>query len=209
MEKFKCDRESEHVRPQPVFICSAAFSGDFPVPQGEEYAIFGRSNVGKSSFINHVLENQNLARTSRTPGKTSLANFYRVDPEMVWVDLPGYGYARTAGSERERWSKLIREYCEQRENLLGIIWLIDIRHPGVRADLEARAWLDSLGIPFFPLLTKSDKVSRSEANVQLRKAISLLRLPGEPVIYSVKKHSSRDLFWGKFESWRKRSAGGG
>jgi len=99
------NEKPQRKRPNPRFLCSAAFSKDFPLPQGEEYAIVGRSNVGKSSFLNHVLERQGLARTSRTPGKTSLANFYRVDETMVWVDLPGYGYARSSGSERERWSK--------------------------------------------------------------------------------------------------------
>ncbi|MBN1576746.1 MAG: ribosome biogenesis GTP-binding protein YsxC [Chitinispirillaceae bacterium] len=190
-------------RPNPVFLCSAAFSGDFPLPEGEEYAVFGRSNVGKSSFINHALERQGLARTSRTPGKTALANFYRVDETMVWVDLPGYGYARTSLTERERWSKLLRAYCEGRENLAGIIWLIDIRHPGAGADLEARRWLEKIGLPTFPILTKGDKVSRREEVDHARKAVAALRLLQEPVIYSAQRHASRGRFWERFEQWRR------
>ena len=189
-------------RPDPQFLHSAATAKDFPPLRGEEYAVFGRSNVGKSSFINHVLERRHLARTSRTPGKTSLANFYRVDATMVWVDLPGYGYARTSNGERERWSKLIRSYCEQRENLVGIIWLIDIRHPGTGADREAREWLDGLGLPMFPLLTKGDKVTRSQAAVLSRRTAEALRLAAEPIIYSVQRHDSRRLFWDKFGQWR-------
>ncbi|MBN1306756.1 MAG: ribosome biogenesis GTP-binding protein YsxC [Chitinispirillaceae bacterium] len=189
-------------RPNPLFFCSAASAGDFPPPQGEEYAVFGRSNVGKSSFINHALERGGLARTSRTPGKTALANFFRVDETMVWVDLPGYGYARTSLSERDRWSKLIRDYCEGRENLMGIIWLIDIRHPGAGADLEARRWIGRLALPALPVLTKGDKVSRGQETAQGRKAVEALRLPEEPVIYSVRRHASRELFWKRFERWR-------
>ncbi|MDO5577593.1 MAG: ribosome biogenesis GTP-binding protein YihA/YsxC [Fibrobacter sp.] len=126
------------------FMISAANYTDIKPSNDEEYAILGRSNVGKSSFINHVLENRNLARISKKPGKTSLANFYRVDQQMVWVDLPGYGYAKVSGGERIRWSKLIASYCEKRKNLCGIIWLIDIRHIGAKADIEAYEWLKSL-----------------------------------------------------------------
>ena len=194
-------------RPQPNFLTSAAYQKEFPEPENEEYAVLGRSNVGKSSFISHVLEHQGLARVSRKPGKTSLANFYRVDPTMIWVDLPGYGYARTSGSERIRWSKLIRNYCEKRENLCGIIWLIDIRHPGVRADREAREWFEQLGIPLFPLLTKGDKLSRSKGMIQAREAVTVLRLPEEPVVYSTMQHSSRDRFWMRFIKWREKVAG--
>lgn len=189
-------------RQKPLFIQSAAHAKDLPSLQGEEFAFLGRSNVGKSSFINHVLECQGLARTSRTPGKTSLANFYRVDDTMVWVDLPGYGYARTSGSERQRWSELIRSYCTQRENLAGIIWLIDIRHPGVQADLEAREWLEELGKPFFTVLTKGDKITRQQTIVQSKLAVKALRLPDDPLVYSVMQHASRERFRGRFDPWR-------
>ena len=189
-------------RPRSEFITSAAYARDFPEPECGEYAVLGRSNVGKSSFINHVLEQQGLARVSRKPGKTSLANFYRVDDAMVWVDLPGYGYARTSGSERLRWSKLIRDYCERRENLAGILWLIDIRHPGINADSEARVWLEKLGIPIFPVLTKGDKLSRSKGMLQARSAAEKLKLNVEPIIYSVMQHRSREIFWTRFEAWR-------
>jgi GTP-binding protein len=194
-------------RPVPVFLVSAAYAKEFPQLQGDEFAILGRSNVGKSSFINHVLEKQGLARTSRTPGKTTLANFFRIDDGMIWVDLPGYGYARASGTERERWSVLIRDYCETRTNLRGIVWLIDIRHPGVAADLEARAWLEGLKVGFFPVLTKLDKINRSQIKTQVGKAMALLRLPAEPVVYSVMQHASRDRFRERFAQWRQSIAG--
>lgn len=189
-------------RPQPAFICSAASPKDFPELTGEEYAVLGRSNVGKSSFISHVLERHGLARVSRKPGKTSLANFFRIDASMIWVDLPGYGYAKTSGSEKIRWGRLIRSYCEQRRNLAGILWLIDIRHPGVRADCEARKWIEQLRIPVFPVLTKSDKVSRQQAARLSRKAVTALRLEDTPLPYSTLQHASRERFWNAFETWR-------
>jgi GTP-binding protein len=200
-------KQQQKKRPGPEFLCSAAFPKDFPHLQGEEFAIVGRSNVGKSSFINHVLERQGLARTSRTPGKTSLANFYRIDAETIWVDLPGYGYAHASKGEQERWAHLIRTYCEKRENLAGILWLIDIRHPGVRADLEARAWFATLDVPFFPLLTKGDKIPRSRTAVQMRTAMTTLNLPEEPVIYSVQQHASRERFRERFAQWRQQTSG--
>lgn len=190
-------------RPQPTFIVSAASSKDFPELSGEEYAVLGRSNVGKSSFISHVLERHGLARVSRKPGKTSLANFYRIDDTMIWVDLPGYGYAKTSGSEKLRWSRLIRSYGEQRKNLAGILWLIDIRHPGVKADREAREWIAQLGVPVFVILTKADKVSRQQAVVLYKKATFALQLEGEQMLpYSTMQHASRARFWDIFDKWR-------
>lgn len=127
---------------------------------------------------------------------------------MVWVDLPGYGYARTSNSERKRWSDLIRSYCTKRENISGVIWLIDIRHPGVGVDREAREWLEEIGLPMFAVLTKGDKVTRSEAAALSRTAIEALRLASEPVVYSVRRHQSRERFWEKFDRWRSLLRGG-
>lgn len=203
------NKQTTRKRPEAQFLLSAAFPKDFPPPSGPEFAVFGRSNVGKSSFINHVLERQGLARTSRKPGKTSLANFYRIDPAMIWVDLPGYGYAKTSGSERERWSHLIRIFGEERECLAGILWLVDIRHPGVKADLEARSWLDRIGVPVFPILTKGDKITRQKAVAHSRKALQTLRFTMEPVIYSTLQHASRERFWDRFDRWRESLIGNG
>jgi GTP-binding protein len=193
---------SANKRPDAVFISSSAFYKELPEPQGEEYAVLGRSNVGKSSFINHVLANSNLARVSKTPGKTSLANLYKLDESMFWVDLPGYGYAKVAGDEKKRWSKLIADYCENRPNLMGLLWLIDIRHIGVKADMEAFPWLSDLGKPLFPVLTKGDKLTTNEKKKQLKAAIETFGFESEPVIYSVNDHMSRERFWDKFTQWR-------
>ncbi len=192
----------KHKRPEALFITSSAYYKQLPTPKGEEFAIMGRSNVGKSSFINHVLENNALAKTSKTPGKTSLANLYQIDNSMVWVDLPGYGYAKVSGDEKTRWSTLIADYCTKRPNLLGIIWLIDIRHIGIKADLEAYPWLKSLFKPIFPVLTKADKLTSSQRKQKCKAAVDIFGFSQEPIIYSVLDHSSRDRFWGAFDNWR-------
>jgi GTP-binding protein len=197
--EIKTDRK----RLDAVFISSSALYEQLPAPTGEEFAVLGRSNVGKSSFINHVLEKSTLARTSKTPGKTALANLYQVNTGMVWVDLPGYGYARAPGEEKAKWSRLISNYCEKRDALGGIIWLIDIRHIGVKADVEAYSWLQSTGRPLFPVLTKADKLPSSQKKQQTKAAVEFFKFKLEPVIYSVQDHSSRDRFWTSFDSWRR------
>ncbi len=186
------------------FVASAAHFRDLPKPSGEEYAIVGRSNVGKSSFINHVLSSGALARTSKKPGKTTLANLYRLEEGLYWVDLPGYGYARASIEEKERWSKLIADYCSKRSNLVGIIWLLDIRHPGIGADLEAAQWLQSLNISILPVLTKGDKLSRNMQQKSVADYRKLFGFEEEPLVYSTLEHSSREKFWARFDDWRNR-----
>lgn len=184
------------------FLLSAARYSELPKPTGVEYCILGRSNVGKSSFINHILDNKSLARVSKTPGKTNCANCYRINGSMIWVDLPGYGYAKTSRSEKKRWSKLISDYCMKRENLCGIIWLIDMRHIGVRADIDAYAWLHKCAVPFLPVLTKSDKLSQKERAVQVKKAGETFFCSSAPVTYSIRKPGSRERFWKQFRLWQ-------
>lgn len=199
--------EKKRRRARASFLTSAAYFKELPPPEGVEFAVMGRSNVGKSSFINHAFEQQRLAKTSQKPGKTALANLFVVETDsgetpITWVDLPGYGYARAPGSERERWALLIRTYCEKRDNLKGIIWLIDIRHPGMKADLEARSWLATLGIPLLVILTKVDKVSRQQARSKMKETIDILQLSAEPVLYSTLDHGSRARFWDRFVEWQ-------
>jgi GTP-binding protein len=185
------------------FVRSAAHFKELPAPVGEEYAVLGRSNVGKSTFINHSLACGPLARVSKKPGKTTLANLYRLDDGLFWVDLPGYGYAEAPIAEKERWSKLIADYCGKRNNLAGIIWLLDIRHPGSKADMEALDWLAGLDRRVLPVLTKGDKLSRSQQKKQVNEFCDIFGFSEEPVIYSSLEHGSRGRFWDRFETWRK------
>lgn len=185
------------------FICSAGRYDELPRPAGDEFALLGRSNVGKSSFINHACANGTLARTSKRPGTTVCANLYSIAEALYWVDMPGYGYASAGGNERERWAGLIYEYCRRRENLKGILWLIDIRHIGLPMDNEARDWLSKLGKPVLPVLAKADKLPRSGRKKQASEFAKRFGVGVEPVLFSVLEQPSRERFWERFEEWRK------
>ncbi len=193
--------DKEQCRPSAVFASSAANIRDIPQGSEREFCVFGRSNVGKSSFINHVFSNGSLARVSKTPGKTTLANFYRVSDGSVWADLPGYGYAHKARSEQVRWSRLVADYCEKRGNLCGVIWLCDSRHPGLPLDKEALAWLSSLSLPVLAVLTKADKLSARERAENPARFVRELRLAEPPVLYSTRHEEARQRFWERYEAW--------
>jgi GTP-binding protein len=184
------------------FVQSAAHFKELPRLAGEEYAVLGRSNVGKSTFINHALASGALARVSKRPGKTTLANLYRLEEGLFWVDLPGYGYAKASIAEKDRWGKLIADYCQKRESLAGIIWLLDIRHPGVGVDMEADEWLREVGKPVLPVLTKGDKISRAAQKKQIAEFRDVFGFTETPIVYSALEHGSRGRFWSGFDAWR-------
>jgi GTP-binding protein len=189
------------VQPRAEFLFSAAQYKEIPKSDKSEFCILGRSNVGKSSFINHVFANNRLARVSRTPGKTTLANFFSVNDGSVWVDLPGYGHAQRARTEQMRWSRLIAEYCENRENLRGVIWLCDSRHPGLEIDKEAFAWFGELGLPVLTVLTKADKLTGQEQARAAMAFVALLPADPAPMLFSNAGERSRGVFWDHFHSW--------
>ncbi len=133
-----------------------------PVPEKTEIVFVGRSNVGKSSLINKILSRKSLARVSSEPGKTRTINFYSLG-EIYFVDLPGYGYAKVSKSEKERWSKLISGYLSDPERDIGIVFsLIDMRHPPTADDITMINFLIDTELPFCVILTKSDKLNKSE-----------------------------------------------
>jgi GTP-binding protein len=160
--------------------------------------------VGKSAFLNHVFGDTTLARVSKTPGRTRLANSYSVSDGAIWIDLPGYGYAKAGGAEKERWAQLIGDYCARRPNLRGIIWLLDVRHPGTAQDKKAAAWLAEAGIPVLPVLTKCDTVSRNEASKNLRRYMQEFGFPAlvRPVLYSIRDEAARIRFIAAYGPWR-------
>jgi GTP-binding protein len=190
--------------PTAEFLFSAAQYKEIPASNRREFCILGRSNVGKSSFFNHVFANNRLARVSKTPGKTTLANFFSVGDGSVWVDLPGYGHAQRAKTEQVRWSRLVADYCEERKNLRGVIWLCDSRHPGLGIDKEAFAWLSSLGLPVLTVLTKADKLTRQEQDGVLKTFIELLPVEPVPVLFSCSGEMYRRVFWDHFYAWARR-----
>jgi GTP-binding protein len=127
-----------------------------------EVVLCGRSNVGKSSFINSLFNKRNLAKTSSTPGKTRSINYYQIDEQFYMVDLPGYGYAKTSLSERRKWGKLINDFFSMSGNIHLTIHLIDSRHHPTELDVSLNAMLKNLSLPYIVLLNKSDKLKQSE-----------------------------------------------
>lgn len=144
-----------------VFEMAAGISSQLPASSLPEVAFSGRSNVGKSSLINRLVNRKALARTSATPGKTATINFYRLD-ELRMVDLPGYGYAKVSDSERRRWSELIEGYFDDDRDLRLVVQLWDMRHDPSKDDYQMLDYMVERGIPFIIVLTKSDKLNKTE-----------------------------------------------
>lgn len=144
------------------FIISNTDVNKCPTPDKPEYAFIGRSNVGKSSLINMLTNRKNLAMTSSKPGKTQLINHFLINNNWYLVDLPGYGYAKTAKSIKKTFGKIIESYILRRESLTNLFVLIDSRHKPQQNDLDFMEWLGSKGIPFAIIFTKSDKLGVSK-----------------------------------------------
>ena len=145
-------------------LLSAANKSHYPQDEIPEIALAGRSNVGKSSFINTLLNRKNLARTSGKPGKTQLLNFFNIDDKLRFVDVPGYGYAKVSKTERVKWGKMIEEYLTIRENLRAVVSLVDFRHEPSTDDVQMYEFLKYYEIPVIVVATKADKVPRGKWN---------------------------------------------
>ena len=145
-------------------LLSATNKSHYPQDDIPEVALAGRSNVGKSSFINTMLNRKNLARTSGKPGKTQLLNFFNIDDKLRFVDVPGYGYARVSKKEREKWGKMIEEYLTSRENLRAVVSLVDLRHEPSADDVQMYEFLKYYEIPVILVATKADKMPRGKWN---------------------------------------------
>lgn len=155
-------------------VISAASKKQWPEDEMPEIALAGRSNVGKSTFINTLLSRKNFARTSSNPGKTQLLNFYDVDSQLRFVDVPGYGYARVSKKEREKWGRLIEEYLTQRKNLQAVVSLVDARHQPTEDDQLMYEFLKFYEIPVILVATKADKIPKgkwNQAENQIKKAL--------------------------------------
>ena len=149
-----------------VFELAVGRSGQLPAGDLPEIVFSGKSNVGKSSLINKLLNRKNLARVSATPGKTATINFYRLDQARL-VDLPGYGYAKVSLAEKKRWAELVEGYFQQERNLALVVQLVDMRHPPTKDDLHMIEFLCDGGFPFLVALTKSDKLNQTERRLRL------------------------------------------
>ena len=145
-------------------LLSAANKSHYPQDELPEIALAGRSNVGKSSFINTMLNRKNLARTSGKPGKTQLLNFFNIDDKMRFVDVPGYGYAKVSQKKRQEFGEMIQDYLETRPNLKGLIILVDSRHEPTKDDIAMYDYAQYLNIPILVVCTKMDKIKKSQTN---------------------------------------------
>jgi GTP-binding protein len=160
---------------QASFVTSAAKLSQSPEDTGYEIAFAGRSNAGKSSAINTLCQQTALARTSRTPGRTQLLNFFRIDDQRRLVDLPGYGYAAVAQDIKADWQGALADYLEKRECLRGVILMMDSRHPLKDYDIQMLEWANHIEIPVHVLLTKVDKLNRKEQAISLGRVDAALK----------------------------------
>ena len=145
-------------------VISAVSPAQYPDTPLPEIALAGRSNVGKSSFINTLINRKNLARTSSKPGKTQTLNFYLIENTLHFVDVPGYGYAKVSKTERAKWGKMIETYLEQREQLRAVVSLVDLRHAPSQEDVQMYEFLKYYEIPVIVVATKADKIPRGKWN---------------------------------------------
>jgi len=177
------------------FVTSAAKPADFPPPRLPELAVVGRSNVGKSSLINALVGQDGLARTSRTPGRTRLLNWFEVDGRFHLVDLPGYGYAAVDRNMRAGWQPLIEEYLSKRDALAGVLLLIDVRRGPEDEELDFVPWLEQKKIPIVVALTKADKLPKNKRMLEVGKAKKTLALKRDPIAVSAQTGDGIDQVW--------------
>jgi GTP-binding protein len=178
------------------FIKSATDPSHYPEDMFPEIAFAGRSNVGKSSLINALLARKKLARTSNTPGRTQLINFFLVNDKLSFVDLPGYGYAKVPVAVKKSWGPMVEKYLKSRTNLHMVVVILDIRRDPTKDDLSLIRWLYDYNIRPIFVLTKSDKLSKSRVAMRRRAIGDILEVSNDVlVIFSAKTREGRETIW--------------
>ena len=179
------------------FVTGAVSSKQYPKEAFPEFAFVGRSNVGKSSLIRSLLNRKKLVRISSTPGKTREINFFRINEKLMFADLPGYGFARVTPALQKKWKQMIEEYLSNREPLMAIVFIVDIRRKPTDLDITLKKWLEDLGRNYILVITKSDKLSGSERSKQTKliKATFMGENALAAVTYSSKNHLGRKELW--------------
>jgi len=183
------------------FLTGAASPRQFPPPVLPEVAFAGKSNVGKSSLINLLLNRKNLVKTSSTPGKTQQINFFLINDAFRLVDLPGYGYAKVPREQKEQWATLVTGYLRRRECLRGVVLLLDTRHDPTELDAQLAGWLAEAGVPMLPVATKADQVSRNKLAVHQQRIAEVLELDAPPLPCSAKSKLGRNELWSRLRPW--------
>ncbi len=178
------------------FVTSATKPSQYPPAGLPEIAFAGRSNVGKSSLINVLVNRKRLVKTSSTPGRTQLLNFFDINGKLAFVDLPGYGYAKVPASVRRNWGPMIETYLSTRKTLKGVVLIMDIRRVPRREEFDLLEWLDNYSIETIIVLTKADKLSKTkQAKQQSTVAKDLNMDPKELVLFSAKSRLGKDVVW--------------
>jgi len=178
------------------FICSAVTPEHYPPADLPEVAFAGRSNVGKSSLINKILNRKKLVRTSKTPGRTQLLNFFEINEIYRFVDLPGYGYAKVPAEVQKRWRPMVETYLTSRSNMRGMVLLLDIRRAPSKEDLNLWHWLQTMSIEVVTVTTKVDKLSRNKRNKQIAAIARALGCKKERLIeFSAMTGEGREEIW--------------
>jgi len=183
------------------FIKSAVKPAQYPIGDLPEIAFAGRSNVGKSSLINVLVNRKNLVRTSSTPGRTQLINFFNVNDRFTLVDLPGYGFARVPLAVKKEWGPMMETYLSRRPNLRGVVLIFDVRRTPVAEDSQMLQWLRAYGIPSLLVVTKCDKVSKNERARQadvIARSLGVAR--GELCFFSTLTKDGTDEIWRRIET---------
>jgi GTP-binding protein len=191
---------TESRKKDPLIVRTLEFLGGMATPHGwrpetslPEIAFAGRSNVGKSSLINTLLRRSKAARVSNTPGRTREINFFKINEEFVLVDLPGYGYARISKDRKAEWKPMIEGYLRGSANLRGIVQLLDIRHDPTKDDLQMLDFLSQVGVPTMIVMTKTDKLTKSQAAARITAITASLGLEDDQVIpFSAVTGAGRD-----------------
>lgn len=179
------------------FVISAVKREQYPQLDLPEIALAGRSNVGKSSFINKMINRKNLARTSQKPGKTQTLNFYLINEQFFFVDVPGYGYAKVSKAERAKWGQMIESYFLERKQLKGALLIVDIRHKPTNDDVTMYDWFKYYEIPVIVIATKLDKIPRGKRDQHIKIIKTTLNLEKDvPIIpFSSETGEGKDAAW--------------
>lgn len=184
-------------------VISAVKPEQYPDDQLPEFALAGRSNVGKSSFINKMINRKSLARTSSKPGKTQTLNFYIIEEALYFVDVPGYGYAKVSKKEREAWGKMIETYLTERKQLKAVLLIVDIRHEPTEDDILMYDFLKYYDIPCIVIATKVDKIPRGKWQKHLKRTKEILDFDpnDEIVLFSSETGEGKDQTWAIIEKY--------
>ena len=183
------------------FILSASSPWQFPPPTLPEIAFAGRSNVGKSTLINSLLNRKKLVKTSSTPGKTQLINFFNINDKFHFVDLPGYGFAKVPENVRKQWQRLIESYLQERESLRNVVLIVDSRHGPTAQDRQLKQWLDYYERPVLIVASKVDKLRRGQIQKNLKIIRQDLALDTTPLAHSSLEKGRREEIWKNLSPW--------